>query len=128
MSVTPLACSVAAVAKMMKIGDDVRDAHPDHRVGPDAGELRAGLPRRATERTGTAPVPVLHLQRRLPEEQVRADRGAEDRHQSRRAVGTEAQVRDEGREDRASSHGTCTVNTTATYANSDSVSHFRTPA
>ena len=72
--------------------DQVRDAHPDHRVGSNARELRSGAARHEAEREGAATQPVLDFQGRLPEEQVRADRGAEDGDQRHRVVGEHQEV------------------------------------
>jgi hypothetical protein len=52
---------------------------------------RRGVPRLATQLT------ILSFERVLPEEHVRTNRGAEDRHQHQRVIAVPQQARDEGR-------------------------------
>ncbi len=80
MSVTPWACRVAAVVDDDEQGDEVGEAHADVGVDADAAELGRRLLGRALQRLGVgALLDLLDLLLGLPEEQVGADRGAEDR-------------------------------------------------
>jgi len=61
-------------------GDDVRERHSHDRVDLDAAQIAVRLSRGALQRAPAAVRPhLLDLLRRLPEEQIRADRGAEHR-------------------------------------------------
>ena len=80
MSVIPLAWSVAAVVEDDRQRDQVRSPHSGNRVELDPLELALAFLGRAPQ--GVAVVMILDLfgfLRRLPEEQIWADRRPEDR-------------------------------------------------
>jgi len=92
----------------------VGERHPDVGIDLDAAKLRRGLFGRLAQRMfAVGRALLLHFLRSLPEEQVRADRGAEHGHEREQIIRAQRDIRDE-RVQAASSHGTRTTNTVAT--------------
>lgn len=70
-------------------GDQVGECHAEDRVGLDAAQVLPHLLQRRCRRAAR----ILYFLRRLPEEQVRTDRGAEHRHHGQQNFVSAGQLR-----------------------------------